>query len=54
MELDEFRSSVDAWLDARSNDLVAAYPGAGSLEERMDQIAKVRRLAFDGGWARWG
>ena len=54
MELDEFRRSVDGWLDARADELAPAYRGAGTLDERMSQIAKVRRLAFDAGWARWG
>jgi len=54
MELDAFRKSVDDWLDEHAAELAPAYAGAGSLDERMDQIAKVRRLAYDAGWARWG
>ncbi|HKF78757.1 MAG TPA: acyl-CoA dehydrogenase family protein [Candidatus Dormibacteraeota bacterium] len=54
MELDAFRVSLDAWLDSRRDELAPAYPGAGTLDQRMAQIAKVRRLAFDAGWARWG
>ena len=54
MDLDTFRRSVDAWLDAHATELAPSYRGAGSLDERMAQIAKVRRLAFDAGWARWG
>ena len=54
MNLDPFRRSVDAWLDERADELAPPYRGAGTLDERMAQIAKVRRLAFDAGWARWG
>jgi alkylation response protein AidB-like acyl-CoA dehydrogenase len=54
MELDAFRKAVDDWLDEHAVVLAPAYAGAGTLDERMDQIAKVRRLAFDAGWARWG
>jgi alkylation response protein AidB-like acyl-CoA dehydrogenase len=54
MELGAFRVSLDAWLDSSHGELAPAYPGAGTLDQRMAQIAKVRRLAFDAGWARWG
>jgi len=54
VHLDEFRSAVDAWLDAHADELAPAYDGAGTLDQRMAQIAKVRRLAFDAGWAGWG
>ena len=54
MELDAFRKSVDGWLDEHGTELDPTYDGAGTLDQRMDQIAKVRRLAFDAGWARWG
>jgi alkylation response protein AidB-like acyl-CoA dehydrogenase len=54
MELDAFRKSVDDWLDELAGELAPSYVGAGNLDERMEQIAKVRRLAYDAGWARWG
>ncbi|HKT01887.1 MAG TPA: acyl-CoA dehydrogenase family protein [Rugosimonospora sp.] len=54
MLLDAFRSAVDGWLDAHGGELAPGYPGAGTLDQRMAQIAKVRRLAYDAGWARWG
>jgi alkylation response protein AidB-like acyl-CoA dehydrogenase len=54
MELEAFRKSLDAWLGERGDELAPAYDGAGTLDQRMAQIAKVRRLAFDAGWARWG
>jgi alkylation response protein AidB-like acyl-CoA dehydrogenase len=54
LELDTFRRSVDAWLEERADELAPSYEGAGTLDERMAQIAKVRRLAFDANWARWG
>jgi alkylation response protein AidB-like acyl-CoA dehydrogenase len=52
--LDVFRKGVDSWLDEHAGELAPAYAGAGTLDQRMDQIAKVRRLAFDAGWARHG
>src|SRR6478609_7466131 len=54
LDLDAFRKSVDGWLDEHARELAPSYRGAGTLDERMAQIAKVRRLAFDAGWARWG
>ena len=55
MELDEFRTALDAWLDEHARR--AAPPttsGHGTLDEQMAHLSKVKRLAFDAGWMRWG
>ena len=54
MDLDTFRTELDDWLDGHADELAPELEGAGSLEEHMAQIAKVRRLTFDAGWARYG
>ncbi len=54
MELDEFRASLDRWLDDNADDLAPAYRGLGTLDQQMDQLSKVKRLTFDAGWMRWG
>jgi alkylation response protein AidB-like acyl-CoA dehydrogenase len=54
VELDAFRTSLDGWLDEHTDELAPGFEAAGTLEQRVAQIAKVRRLAFDAGWARWG
>lgn len=54
MELPEFRRTLDDWLSSSAGRLAPSYEGAGTLAERMDQIAKVRRMSYDAGWARWG
>jgi len=54
VQLRAFRKSVDEWLDSRGGVLAPAFEGAGTLDQKMAQIASVRRLAFDAGWARWG
>jgi alkylation response protein AidB-like acyl-CoA dehydrogenase len=54
VELDGFRTAVDGWLDDHRADLAPAYTGAGTLDQRIEQIAKVRHLTYDAGWARWG
>jgi alkylation response protein AidB-like acyl-CoA dehydrogenase len=54
VQLDAFRTSLDDWLDEHAGELAPTFAGAGTLDEKMAQIAKVRRLTFDAGWARWG
>ncbi len=54
MELDEFRSSLDAWLDENASALAPSYDGFGTLADHLNQLAKVKRLAYDAGWNRWG
>ncbi|HVM66423.1 MAG TPA: acyl-CoA dehydrogenase family protein [Acidimicrobiales bacterium] len=54
MQLDEFRESLDNWLDAHASELAPPYPGRGTLDQQVEQIAKVKRLTYDAGWMRWG
>src|SRR5437879_6650138 len=54
MELDAFRAAVDSWLDEHEDALAPEYEGAGTLDQQMAQLAKVKRLAYDEGWMRWG
>jgi len=54
MDLDEFRASLDRWLEESGAALAPAYSGLGTLDERMAQLAKVKRLTYDAGWMRWG
>ena len=54
MELEQFRRELDGWLDEHADELTPAHIGVPTLDDHMAQIAKVRRLTFDAGWARWG
>jgi alkylation response protein AidB-like acyl-CoA dehydrogenase len=54
LELDQFRRELDVWLDEHAEELAPAHSGLPTLDDHMAQIAKVRRLTFDAGWARWG
>ncbi len=54
MELDGFRSSLDAWLDDNAEALAPSFEGSGTLDQQMEQLSKVKRLAFDAGWMRYG
>lgn len=54
MEIEEFRPALDRWLDDNTDALTPDHPGAGTLDEHMEHLSKVKRLAFDAGWMRWG
>ncbi len=54
MELEEFRTSLNAWLGEHATALAPSFEGAPSLDEEMDQLAKVRRLTFEAGFMRMG
>jgi alkylation response protein AidB-like acyl-CoA dehydrogenase len=54
VELTEFKSAVDRWLDENEATLAPAYDGIGSLDEQMAQLRKVMRLAYDAGFMRMG
>ena len=51
----EFRAALDAWLDEHADALAPTYAGAGTRStSRWPSSSKVKRLAFDAGWMRWG
>jgi alkylation response protein AidB-like acyl-CoA dehydrogenase len=52
--LDEFRKSLDDWLDEHRDALAPAFVGAGTMEQEVAQMNKVKRLTFDAGWIRYG
>ncbi|MHB8465814.1 MAG: acyl-CoA dehydrogenase family protein [Acidimicrobiales bacterium] len=54
MDLGEFRSALDRWLDEQAGLLAPDHQGLGTLDEQMAQLAKVKRLTYDAGWMRWG
>ncbi|MGH9095929.1 MAG: acyl-CoA dehydrogenase family protein, partial [Acidimicrobiales bacterium] len=54
MELDEFRSSLDDWLDQHRDDLTPVGGTVETLDGQMAQLARVKRLTYDAGWMRWG
>jgi alkylation response protein AidB-like acyl-CoA dehydrogenase len=54
MDLGEFRAGLDDWLGAHMAELAPVHRGAGTLDEQLSQLAKVKRFVFDAGWMRWG
>ncbi|MEX2293906.1 MAG: acyl-CoA dehydrogenase family protein [Acidimicrobiales bacterium] len=54
MELDEFRSTLDSWLDDHHDELAAHHDPHASLDDDMAHLSAVKRAAYDAGWMRWG
>jgi alkylation response protein AidB-like acyl-CoA dehydrogenase len=54
MDLQEFRTGLDRWLDEEADALAPDVAVHGSLDAQMAQLSKVKRMAFDAGWMRWG
>jgi alkylation response protein AidB-like acyl-CoA dehydrogenase len=54
MELDEYRASLDAWLEENLSALRPVHTGLNCLDDQMEQLAKVKRRTFEAGWMRWG
>jgi alkylation response protein AidB-like acyl-CoA dehydrogenase len=54
MELDAFKESLDRWLDDHERDLAPDRAGAGTLDEQIAHLAKVKSRCYDAGWMRWG
>jgi alkylation response protein AidB-like acyl-CoA dehydrogenase len=54
VDLQEFRAGLDDWLGAHGPELAPVHDGAGTLEQQLAQLAKVKRHTFDAGWMRWG
>lgn len=53
MELDEFRATLDQWLDEQE-EVLAPAAGDHTLDAQMAQLAKVKRLTYDAGFMRHG
>ena len=54
MKLDQFRTSLDAWIEQHLDRLTPAHEGAGTLDQQMAHLSVVKRLTYDAGWMRWG
>lgn len=54
MELDEFRAELDRWIDRHLDELTPEQDGRETLDEHVAHLSRVKRLAFDAGWMRWG
>ena len=54
MELDEFRASLDTWLDEHRAELAPDHHGSPTLDGDMAQLSRVKRALFDAGFMRRG
>jgi alkylation response protein AidB-like acyl-CoA dehydrogenase len=54
VEIDEFRASVDVWLEQNMTVLMPEARAVETLDGQMAQLAKVKRLTYEAGWMRWG
>jgi alkylation response protein AidB-like acyl-CoA dehydrogenase len=54
VDLAEFKAALDRWLDDNAGALAPDRAGRGTLDEQMAQLSRVKRLAYDAGWMRWG
>jgi alkylation response protein AidB-like acyl-CoA dehydrogenase len=54
LELADFRPALQAWLDEHAEELAPEHEGLGTLDQQMSHLSKIKRLAFDAGWMRWG
>ena len=54
MDLGEFRRELDRWIDLHLEQLTPVDDGPGTLDQHVAHLSRVKRLAFDAGWMRWG
>jgi alkylation response protein AidB-like acyl-CoA dehydrogenase len=49
-----FRAELASWLDAHERELAPPFTPPGTLDDRMAQMQRVKRMLFDAGWMRQG
>ncbi|MCW2887270.1 MAG: putative acyl-CoA dehydrogenase [Streptosporangiaceae bacterium] len=54
MQIDEFRSGVQAWIDDHGEELAPSLEQGDSVDAQLGHQREVQRLLFDAGWMRWG
>jgi alkylation response protein AidB-like acyl-CoA dehydrogenase len=54
VDLTTFCKALDDWLDQHERELAPEHDGVGTLDQRMAQLAKVKRRCYEAGWMRWG
>jgi alkylation response protein AidB-like acyl-CoA dehydrogenase len=50
----EFRAELRSWLDAHREELAPRFAGAPTLDERVEQMQRMKSLLFHAGWMRYG
>src|SRR5262245_39699671 len=52
--LPAWRAELRAWLDAHHAELAPRFTGLGTLDDRVAQMQRVKKLLFEAGWMQWG
>jgi alkylation response protein AidB-like acyl-CoA dehydrogenase len=52
--LAEFRAQLHVWLDAHPAELAPRFPPPGTLDDRVAQMQRVKRVLFEAGWMQCG
>src|SRR5690242_8406834 len=50
----EYRAALQAWLDAHHGELAPWYEKPGTLDQKIEQLQRVKGILFDAGWMRYG
>lgn len=54
VDLAGYRAALRAWLDAHHEELAPRHAGAGTLDERVAQMQRVKAILFEAGWMQLG
>jgi alkylation response protein AidB-like acyl-CoA dehydrogenase len=54
MNVEEFRTDLNGWLDAHRDELAPTFAPPGTLDEQIAQMQRVKSALFDAGWMRYG
>ena len=54
MEIADFRSELNVWLDAHHDELAPPYPLPGTLDDHIAQMQRAKSILYAAGWMRWG
>src|SRR5262245_61912376 len=52
--LPAYRADLRAWLDAHQAELAPRFTPPGTLDDRVAQMQRVKKLLFEAGWMQWG
>jgi alkylation response protein AidB-like acyl-CoA dehydrogenase len=52
--LADHRAALRAWLDARRRELAPRYDPPGTLDDRVAQMQRMKRILFEAGWMQHG
>jgi alkylation response protein AidB-like acyl-CoA dehydrogenase len=50
----DFRSELQAWLDAHASELAPTYAEPGTLDDRIAQMQRVKSILWAADWMRYG